>query len=78
MTAQCEITEALVEDATGYPCGREASGRCCDCGAHLCDAHSENCAMCNDLYCETCYSFHVRASHQKKTASAEQEYRKSA
>lgn len=79
MLTVCEITEvAHVEDAIGYPCGRGASGRCCDCGAHLCDAHSESCTVCTDLFCETCYSFHARAYHQKKTSTPEREYRKSA
>jgi hypothetical protein len=74
----CEIIEAHVEDTTGYPCGNEASGRCCDCGTHLCEAHAESCNLCNDLYCETCYSFHAREYHQKKPANADREYKKSA
>jgi hypothetical protein len=79
MPSNCEVIEvAHVEDATGYPCGSDASGRCCDCGTHLCDSHAENCSLCDDLFCETCYSFHVRAYHQKKSASPDREYRKSA
>jgi hypothetical protein len=63
---ELRITEGRVEDATGYPCGNEASGRCCDCGAHMCDSHAESCSLCNDLFCETCYAFHAREYHRKK------------
>lgn len=74
---QCEIVEvASVEDATGYPSGSDASGRCRDCGAHLCDDHGESCERCNELFCSTCLAFHQMAYHQKKPAAEYRKYRK--
>lgn len=79
MQALCEIIEvAHAEDAIGYPCGGEASGRCCDCGAHVCDAHADACEFCNEMFCSTCLAFHSREYHRKKAASANRENRKSA
>ena len=68
-TMHCEIEEvAHVEDATAYPCGRDAVAKCSDCGAALCDSHIEDCAVCNQTFCNTCLAFHSRANHQKKGA----------
>jgi hypothetical protein len=76
---QCEIIEvASVEDATGYPCGTDATQRCCDCDAHICDDHAESCDACNDVFCSTCLAFHLRTYHQKKPASEYRRFRKSA
>jgi len=76
---QCEIIEvANVEDATGYPCGRDATQRCCDCDAQVCDAHAQSCDACNDVFCSTCLAFHLRAYHQKKPAAEYHRFRKSA
>jgi hypothetical protein len=74
----CEIIEASVEDATGYPCGRDASAKCCDCGADLCDAHEEACNVCSDTFCPTCLAFHAKSSHQKRPALPNREFKKSA
>ena len=80
MSAHCEIIEvAHIEDATGYPCGQEASARCRDCGTPICDAHGETCAACDAVFCATCLAFHNREEHQKKPAGApEPRRRKSA
>lgn len=77
---QCGIIEVSnVEDATGYPCGNDASERCVDCGAHLCEAHRETCAACGAVFCATCLAFHSREQHQKKSAGvSELRRRKSA
>jgi predicted sulfurtransferase len=65
----CGIVElAHVDDAAGYPCGRDASTICLDCGTHLCDAHAYNCEVCSEVFCATCLAFHNRANHQKKDA----------
>ena len=75
----CEIIAVShVEDAEGYPCGSDASDRCCDCGAHVCDQHGENCQICSELFCSTCLAFHNRAYHQKKPAADDRRHRKSA
>ena len=76
---QCAIVEvSSVEDATGYPCGNEASKRCCDCDAHLCEAHGESCVSCDEVFCSTCLAFHKIAYHQKKPAAEYRRLRKSA
>ena len=75
---QCEIIEAHVEDAVGYPCSNDASSQCCDCGAHLCDVHGTHCNVCDGLICDTCLAFHIRAAHQRKESAPESEYRKAA
>jgi hypothetical protein len=65
----CGILEvAHVEDAAGYPCGRDASSICLDCGTHLCDAPAENCEVCSEVFCATCLVFHSRANHRKNDA----------
>ena len=75
---QCRIVEvASVEDAIGYPCGDDASVRCCDCDAHICDVHAASCASREEVFCSTCLSFHQRAYHQKKAAAEYRRYRKS-
>ena len=76
---QCEIVEvASSEDVTGYPCGNDASARCCDCDSHICDAHSESCESCGEAFCSTCLAYHTSVYHQKKPASEYRRYRKSA
>ena len=76
---QCAIVEVSnVEDATGYPCGKDASERCCDCDAHVCEAHAESCDSCNEVFCSTCLAFHQKAYHQKKPATEYRRLRKSA
>lgn len=76
---QCEIVEVVsVEDAAGYPCGNDASERCCDCGSYLCDSHANHCESCDEVFCATCLAFHNVAYHQKKPAADYRRYRKSA
>jgi hypothetical protein len=80
MPVQCEIIEvAHSEDATGYPCGKDASARCKDCGTPICDVHGETCAACDAVFCATCLAFHNREQHQKKPRGLpERQRRKSA
>jgi hypothetical protein len=76
---RCEIADvASVEDVTGSPCANEASGRCCDCDAYICDDHAENCDSCGEVFCATCFAFHNRSYHQKKPAAEYRRMRKSA
>ena len=76
-TIRCEIVEvAYVEDAKGSDI--DASGRCCDCGVHVCDAHAQHCGTCDEQFCSTCLAFHDLAYHQKKPAAEYRKYRKSA
>jgi hypothetical protein len=71
---QCAIAEvSSVGDASGYPCGKDASERCCDCDSYVCEAHAESCDSCNEVFCSTCLAFHQTAYHQKKPAA---EYRR--
>ena len=70
----CEILEmSSVEDTVGYPCSADASERCCDCGARLCDEHVNYCALCDQLFCSTCLSFHERSTHPKMPAASDLE-----
>jgi len=76
---QCGIVEvSSVEDATGYQCRNDAIARCCDCDAHVCEAHAESCGSCNEVFCSTCLAFHQTAYHQKKPAAEYRRLRKSA
>ena len=76
---QCAIVEvANVEDATGYPCGNDASAQCCDCDAHICEAHAQNCECCGEVFCSTCFAYHTSAYHQKQPAAEHRRLRKSA
>jgi len=76
---ECEIVEiSSVADAVGYPCGMDASQRCCDCDAHICDAHAESCDSCDEVFCSTCLAFHQRAYHRKRPASEYRRLRRSA
>ena len=76
---QCEIIEvANVEDATGYRCGDDASARCCDCDAHLCDSHAESCGACLEVFCSTCLAYHTSVYHHKKPSGEYRKYKKSA
>ena len=54
------IAVAHSEDATGYPCGKDASARCKDCGTPICDVHGETCSACDAVFCATCLAFHNR------------------
>jgi len=64
--SDCEIVMVRgVEDANGYPCGRNATAECCDCGAKLCDLHFEECDLCHETYCCMCFLFHMDQPHAK-------------
>lgn len=70
MPGYCEIIEvAHIADALGYPCGKDGRGECSDCGTWVCDEHLKNCAVCAELFCLACMSFH-EAAHVKKPARA--------
>jgi hypothetical protein len=72
MAVHCEITEvAHSEDVVGYPCSKNASAKCFDCGVSVCDVHSEHCQLCNQTFCDACLSFHNSEQHQKKSAPAD-------
>ena len=79
-TMHCGIVEVTnIEDTAGYPCGRDASAKCSDCGTHVCDAHAADCELCNQTFCATCLAFHSRETHLKKSAAvSERQRRKSA
>jgi hypothetical protein len=70
MPDYCEIIEvAHTADAVGYPCGKDGLGECSDCGTRVCDEHADKCAVCVELFCLACLSFH-EAAHVKKPAFA--------
>jgi hypothetical protein len=65
----CEVIEpAHVVDVQGYPCGNAASGECSDCGSQVCATHAERCALCGELFCSTCLTFHEKLTHGKRPA----------
>jgi hypothetical protein len=66
-----------VAHAHGCPCCTDAVAGCFDCGIALCDAHAEDCAVCNETFCATCLALHNRDQHQKKPATAPDRKRKS-
>jgi len=63
-------------DTVGYLCSRTASTQCSDCGAELCESHTETCSGCRSIFCPSCLLFH-RAQHSKP-AHAERRERKRA
>ena len=79
-TMHCGIVEVTnIEDTAGYPCGKDASAKCSDCGTHMCDTHAAHCELCTQTLCATCLAFHIREQHLKKPAAVgERQRRKSA
>jgi hypothetical protein len=69
LAGYCEVVEvSQVEDALGYPCGRDTVGECTDCGTRVCNEHVEKCPHCDELFCITCLSFHESTVAAKKPA----------
>jgi hypothetical protein len=63
----CEIVMVRgVDDADGCPCGRRSVAECCDCGASLCELHSDLCDLCHETYCSMCLMFHMDQPHAKQ------------
>jgi hypothetical protein len=51
--SDCEIVMSRgVDDANGYPCGRISIAECRDCGAKLCQLHTEECTLCECEYAQ--------------------------
>ena len=42
-------------DEVGYSCSRTASTQCSDCGAELCESHTEMCDRCRSIFCPSCF-----------------------
>ena len=58
--SECEIV--MVESPEGgnsYPCGLRANDQCWDCGAMLCELHSDLCDICQEIYCSICLLFYM-------------------
>jgi hypothetical protein len=67
----CEIVMVrAVDDANGYPCGLTSNAACCDCGANICDLHTESCDLCHETYCSMCFLFHMDQPHAKQNEVA--------
>jgi hypothetical protein len=72
MQRRCEVVEmASLSDAGGYPCSKRSSQRCSDCGVATCDAHTETCETCGDVFCPSCLSFHKAQARHPKPAGGE-------
>jgi hypothetical protein len=72
--SDCEIVMVRgTEDADGYACGRIANAECCDCGAKLCDLHSEECDICHEFYCSMCYLFRMDQLHAKPSEAVKKD-----
>jgi hypothetical protein len=66
---RCEIIEIRSSaDAVGLACLKTASKQCSDCGAELCEFHTETCGMCRAVFCPACLSFH-QADHSKPAST---------
>lgn len=64
--SECEIVMVQgSEGANSYPCGVRANDQCCDCGAMLCELHSDLCDICQEIYCSMCLLFHMDQPHAK-------------
>ncbi len=71
---RCEIVLVRhLEDAEGYPCRGEAASQCADCGAALCDLHTEECDLCHEKFCTTCCVLHMEHPHAKPSSTAQEE-----
>src|SRR5207244_9022921 len=54
--SHCEIVEMRNSaDEVGYSCSRTASTQCSDCGAELCESHTEMCDRCRSIFCPSCF-----------------------
>jgi hypothetical protein len=64
--SECEIVMVDGSEGTSsYPCGLKANDQCCDCGAMLCELHSDLCDICQEIYCSMCLLFHMDQPHAK-------------
>jgi len=64
----CGVVEVQsLEDALGATCGCRSKSVCSDCGVPVCPAHAESCALCREVYCPSCLTFH-RAQHAKRAS----------
>ena len=58
--AACDFLESLYSaDEFGEFCGRAATGKCSDCGRHVCDTHSQTCVDCIAVFCTGCIKDHL-------------------
>lgn len=76
--SRCEIFFVRnSQDASGYPCGKDSSEECCECGTPLCDLHAESCDLCEDTLCAACFLAHMREPHAKPAVpSSAKEFRR--
>ncbi len=71
---RCEIV--LVrnsQDAVGYPCNKDSSEVCGECGTPLCDLHAESCDLCGISLCAGCFLGHMRQPHAKPAVPSSSE-----
>ncbi len=62
----CEVMLVSgIDDANGYICGAPYMGSCEDCGAHVCELHAEECDSCGEMFCSSCYYFHLKQPKAK-------------
>lgn len=74
-THHCEVVLVRsVEDASGNPCHLESNKECCDCGTNLCDLHAEECELCGEIFCGSCFVLHL--THSPVLSSAMRPERK--
>jgi predicted sulfurtransferase len=74
--SRCEIVEvSSLSDAVGDRCVRIAAGQCSDCGTPICELHTENCEMCDEVFCPSCLSFHKAQAKHHKPAAVERKTR---
>jgi predicted sulfurtransferase len=67
--SRCDVVEiSNLADVLGYPCAKISSQQCSDCGIAICDAHTETCDICRDVFCPSCMSFHQAAHPKPATA----------
>lgn len=77
--SRCEIVLVRnTQDATGYPCARDSSEECGECGTPLCNLHAESCDLCRTSLCAACFLIHMRQPHAKPAvpSSAEEAKRR--
>ena len=58
-----------LDDADGYPCGGRSIAECCDCGASLCELHTDECGLCRETYCSMGLLFHMDEPHTNPNVS---------
>jgi hypothetical protein len=75
----CEIVKVRnVADAVGYPCTKASSHQCWGCGIAICEAHSETCSSCRQLFCTFCLSLHQTMHPKRAIAHSRNQERKTA